>query len=150
MEKLLGRTPRGSFDVVVRTASGDPVVIRNRPLLDDGTPMPTLFWLVGPEERKAVDRLEAAGGVREAEADVDPAELSAAHSRYAAQRDMLLPEGWDGPVPVGGVGGTRQGVKCLHSHYAWYLAGGDDPVGKWVARRLGMPRRGAGVEARTD
>jgi exopolyphosphatase/guanosine-5'-triphosphate,3'-diphosphate pyrophosphatase len=34
------------------------------------------------------------------------------------------------------VGGTRQGVKCLHAHYAWYLAGGDDPVGRWVAERL--------------
>jgi hypothetical protein len=24
----------------------------------------------------------------------------------------------------------------LHAHYAWFLAGGDDPVGAWVARRL--------------
>ena len=35
-----------------------------------------------------------------------------------------------------GVGGTRRGVKCLHAHYAWFLAGGDDPVGRWVAGRL--------------
>ena len=41
-----------------------------------------------------------------------------------------------GPRPPGGVGGTRTGVKCLHAHYAWYLAGGDDPVGAWVARQL--------------
>jgi len=121
---------------VVRTRSGDPLVIRNHPLLDDGTPMPTLYWLVGPEERKAVDRLEAAGGVRDAEAEVDPAELTAAHARYAAERQQLVPADWDGPVPSGGVGGTRQGVKCLHSHYAWFLAGGDDPVGRWVDRRL--------------
>ena len=39
-------------------------------------------------------------------------------------------------APSGGVGGTRQGVKCLHAHYAWFLAGGDDPVGRWVERRL--------------
>ena len=45
--ELLGREPRGPFDVVVRTRSGDPVVIRNAPLLDDGTPMPTRFYLVG-------------------------------------------------------------------------------------------------------
>jgi exopolyphosphatase/pppGpp-phosphohydrolase len=25
----------------------------------------------------------------------------------------------------------------LHAHYAWYLAGGDDPVGRWVAEQLG-------------
>jgi hypothetical protein len=27
-------------------------------------------------------------------------------------------------------------VKCLHAHYAYFLAGGDDPVGEWVANRL--------------
>ena len=42
--------------------------------------------------------------------------------------------------PSGGVGGTRQGVKCLHAHYAWHLAGGDDPVGRWVAAQLAIDR----------
>ncbi len=37
-----------------------------------------------------------------------------------------------GPRPSGGVGGTHTGVKCLHAHYAFHLAGGDDPVGRWV------------------
>ncbi len=41
-----------------------------------------------------------------------------------------------GPRPHGGVGGTRAGVKCLHAHYAYFLAGGDDPVGRWVEERL--------------
>jgi uncharacterized protein len=27
-------------------------------------------------------------------------------------------------------------VKCLHAHYAWWLAGGDDPVGAWVHEQL--------------
>ena len=27
-------------------------------------------------------------------------------------------------------------MKCLHAHYAWFLAGGDDPVGRWVADHL--------------
>ncbi|MCZ7528034.1 MAG: DUF501 domain-containing protein [Acidimicrobiia bacterium] len=27
-------------------------------------------------------------------------------------------------------------MKCLHAHYAWFLAGGDDPVGRWVAEQL--------------
>jgi len=39
--ELLGREPRAQFEVVVRAADGTPVVIRNAPLLDDGTPMPT-------------------------------------------------------------------------------------------------------------
>jgi hypothetical protein len=133
---LLGRVPLARFDVVVRAADGSPVVIRNDPLLDDGTPMPTRYWLVGAAEREAVSRLESEGGVRAAEADVDAGELADAHRRYAAERDAALPEGWTGARPSGGVGGTRHGVKCLHAHYAWYLAGGDDPVGRWVAERL--------------
>jgi len=133
---LLGREPQGRYEVVVTDEAGAPVVIRNEPLLDDGTPMPTRYWLVGAAERLAVGRLEAAGGVRRAEAEVAPDALAAAHATYAAERDAALPPGHDGPRPFGGVGGTRQGVKCLHAHYAWFLAGGDDPVGRWVADHL--------------
>ncbi|MBW3610591.1 MAG: DUF501 domain-containing protein [Actinobacteria bacterium] len=133
---LLGRAPRAPFEVVVRSRGGEPVVIRNAPLLADGTPMPTRYWLVGTPERQAVGRLESCGGVRAAEQAVGPAALGEAHGRYAAERDAALPEGYLGPRPSGGVGGTRRGVKCLHAHYAWYLAGGDDPVGRWVASML--------------
>ncbi|HET9548453.1 MAG TPA: DUF501 domain-containing protein [Desertimonas sp.] len=133
--ELLGRRPAGRYTVVVRGRGGDPVVIRNAPFLDDGTPMPTRYWLVGRDEVVAVSRLEAAGGVGAAEAAVDAAELAEAHARYAAERDLdVRPD--TKPRPAGGVGGTRQGVKCLHAHYAWHLAGGDDPVGKWVAAQL--------------
>ena len=118
------------------------MVLCNGPVLEDGTPMPTRYWLVGRQARLAVDRLEAAGGVKQAEREVDPAALAAAHRRYAAERDAALPAGWAGPRPHGGVGGTRTGVKCLHAHYAWYLVGGDDPVGRWVADRL----RAAGAD----
>jgi uncharacterized protein len=136
VEQLLGRRPQGAFEVVVRHADGSPVVIRNAPLLDDGTPMPTRFWLVGEPERTQVSRLESDGGVDGAELEVDADELAAAHARYAAERDAALPAGHEGPRPSGGVGGTRRGVKCLHAHYAWFLAGGDDPVGRWVDERL--------------
>ena len=134
--QLLGRTPQGAFDVVVRDASGLPVVIANAPLMDDGTPMPTRYWLIGHAEIRAVGRLESTGGVRQAEADIEPAEVERAHALYAVERDALIPEDYIGPRPYGGVAGTRQGVKCLHAHYAWYLAGGPDPVGAWVAQRL--------------
>ena len=134
--RLLGRAPAGRFQVVVRDAAGEPLVIRNEPLLDDGTPMPTRYWLVGAEACDRVSRLESTGGVRRAEAAVDPAALADAHRRYAAERDAALPPGHPGPRPSGGVGGTRRGVKCLHAHYAWLLAGGDDPVGRWVDQQL--------------
>jgi uncharacterized protein len=136
VSRLLGRRPRGGFEVVVRDEDGQPTVIRNAPLLDDGTPMPTRYWLVSEKDREAIGRLEASGGVKAAEAAVDADELADAHRRYAAERDAELPDDIGEPRPTGGVGGTRQGVKCLHAHYAWFLAGGDDPVGRWVAERL--------------
>lgn len=136
VRELLGREPLADFEVVVRDGAGWPVVIRNGPLLPDGTPMPTRYWLVGRRENLLCGRLEAAGGVNRAEAEVDAEELAAAHQRYAAERDAALPAGHTGPRPSGGVGGTRIGVKCLHTHYAYFLAGGDDPVGRWVQDHL--------------
>lgn len=132
----LGRTPQADFEVVVRDATGRPVVILNAPLLDDGTPMPTRYWLVGAAERVVMGRLESDGLIDVAEAEIDPEALAAAHDRYAAERDAQIPADHTGPVPSGGVGGTRRGIKCFHAHWAYHLAGGDDPVGRWIEARL--------------
>ena len=138
MERLLGRATSGRFSVSVRRKDGAPAVIRNAPILDDGRPMPTRFWLVDLEARAAVSRLEASGGVRRAEEETDPEELWAAHQRYALERDANVPQDHHGPRPTGGVGGTRRGVKCLHAHVAWFLSGGEDPVGRWAFQQLGI------------
>lgn len=135
---LLGRPPLGAFTVVVRRPDGSPAVIENAPFLEDGRPMPTRYWLVDPATRAAVSRLEADGGVRRAAAEVAAAQIEAAHVRYAEARDATIPPAHAGPRPTGGVGGTRHGVKCLHAHLAWYLAGGDDPVGRWTALQIGL------------
>lgn len=132
----LGREPQGAFEVVIRDDAGDPVVVRNAPFLDDGTPMPTRYYLVGPDLVVRVSRLEAAGGVRRAEADIPADDIAAAHTRYAADRDAAIDDAHVGPRPSGGVGGTRTGVKCLHAHLAYTLAGGDDPVGRWTIAHL--------------
>lgn len=133
---LLGRPPQGRFAVVVRRGDGTPMVIRNDPLLDDGTPMPTLYWLVDPDLRREIGRLESEGGVARAEAEIDPEQVARAHRAYAAERDATVPSDHDGPRPSGGVGGTRRGIKCLHAHYAWFLVGRGDPVGRWVHSKL--------------
>ena len=133
----LGRDPTTPFTVVVRCPDGHPLVIRNHPVDADGKPFPTLFWLTCVEAGKAVSRLESEGEIGRfndrAEEDAGFAtHLAAAHEAYAAERARLVPEArnWSG------VGGTRTGVKCLHAHYANHLAGGDDPVGSWVAERI--------------
>lgn len=134
---LLGRAPQGAYEIVVRDPeTHDPLVLRNAPILDDGRPMPTRYWLLASTTRDRISRLEADGGVDRAEREIGPDELAAAHRRYAAERDAAVPPSHEGPRPSGGVGGTRVGVKCLHAHYAWHLAGGDDPVGRWVEQQL--------------
>ncbi len=133
---LLGRAPMGEFEVVLARPDGTPAVLRNAPLLDDGRPMPTTFWLADPALSKAIGTLEADGGVKAAEAEIPAGDIEATHRRADARRTAELPPGHDGPAPSGGVGGTRQGVKCLHAHYANWLAGDPDPIGNWVDDRL--------------
>lgn len=134
----LGRPPAGNFTVVVRRFDGTPVVIENEPHLRDGTPMPTRYWLVDPAIVEAVSRIEGAGGVHRYEVMVDPQDLQRAHDEYAEGRTAAI-ERHDAPAPSGGVGGTHQGVKCLHAHVAHSLAGFDDPVGQIVVDELDLP-----------
>ena len=58
--------------------------------------------------------------------------LRRAHESYARERGRLVP----GADTGGGVGGTARGIKCLHAHYAYFVAGGADPIGVWVHERL--------------
>lgn len=145
--ELLGRSPRGQFDVVVRDDRGDPVVVRNAPFLDDGTPMPTRYYLVGEEHVPAVSRVEADGGVNAVEAELPDEVIAAIHRRYELERDAAIPADHVGPRPSGGVGGTRRGVKCLHAHVAHELATGDDEIGRWTLARIPPPIGTASVEA---
>lgn len=137
VREQLGREPTTPFTVVARCAPGHPLVIRNRPLDAEGRPFPTLFWLTCPEAVRAVSRLESGGAIAELNARAERDEgfaraLAAAHEAYALERARGAPAARD----LGGVGGTRVGIKCLHAHYAHHLAGGPDPVGAWVAERV--------------
>ncbi len=136
LRQLLGRDIAADYEVVVRNPDNQPVVIRNAPFMRDGTPMPTLYWLVDPQLVREISQLESTGGVTTAQQMIAPADIAQTHERYAAERDATIPTNYEGPRPHGGVGGTRQGVKCLHAHYAYLLAGGDDPIGKWTGEQL--------------
>ncbi len=128
----LGRPPLADFEVAVRAADGHPVVIRNAPFLHDGTPMPTLYWLTDRNLVDAVSRLESSGAVKHFADLVSADAVAAAHARYAEERAAFIAPGAPLPHPTGGVAGTARGLKCLHAHYAYFLAGGDDPVGALV------------------
>ncbi|MCB2224144.1 MAG: DUF501 domain-containing protein [Actinobacteria bacterium] len=135
----LGRRLRADADVAVRCPLGLPVVTRVAPVLDDGTPFPTRYWLCCPLAARRVGRVESGGGVQalQRHAAATPgfaARLAAAHRRYAAERDAAVPPG-AALAPDGGVGGSAPGagIKCLHAHYADHAAGNENPVGEAVA-----------------
>ena len=127
----LGREPTTRFSVVARCPGGHPLVIRNHPIDADGNPFPTLYWLTCPEADRKVAAVESEGWIDRLEIEFSR-QLERVHRGYAEERARDAPEavGW------GGVGGTGTGLKCLHAHYAYRLAGGDDPVGAWVAERV--------------
>ncbi len=135
---LLGRTPRCRVRIAVRTADGAPSVIENEPFFFDGRPMPTQYWLCDPDLIKAIGTLESTGAIDQVEAHIGLDALDQLHRRHAAQREAHIDPAHEGPRPFGGIGGTRVGVKCLHAHYAHWLATGDDPVGQWVDERLAL------------
>ena len=136
MAAALGREPRGNWKVVARGVNGHPTVILNEPFMPDGTPMPTRHWLVDAGMNRRIGTLEASGGVDDAEAQLGLDRIAGIHAEAALERDAQIAADHEGPRPSGGVGGTRVGVKCLHAHYARYLAGHTDGVGEWVHARL--------------
>ena len=137
----LDRPLRSPIEVLVRCHLGLPVVVSVPPLLDDGTPFPTSYWLTCPLAVRRIGRVEGEGGVRAAETMIrdDPGVAAAyrgAMDRYRDDRELRIPHDHAGPVPGGGIGGSKGGVKCLHAHYADTAAGNANPVGAWVAPRV--------------
>lgn len=116
------------------------MVVENHPVLEDGAPFPTLFWLTCPILVKRISRQEADGALAsESErlrADrVLTARQATATQRYTARRDgheRLDPA----PSPPGG-GPDR--IKCLHAHVAHELADPPNPIGAAALARAGWP-----------
>ena len=133
----LDRPLRAAVEVVSRCHLGLPVVVAVPPILDDGTPFPTRYWLSCPLAGKRVARLESAGAIPRLEAFVDAddelrKQVIETDLRYAADRDALVVSG-AAHLPSGGVGGNEgAGLKCLHAHYADSAAGNRNPVGGFV------------------
>ena len=140
----IGRELRAKSRVVARCNAHLPIVAEVPPMLETGEPFPTRYWLTCPLAQLRVARLEASGGVRDAQSRIDndpefAAALTQAHIRYATERNAHIPNGarW---VPQGGIGGSRGGVKCLHAHFADFMARNDNPIGQSVYEQVGEPQ----------
>lgn len=141
IKKQIGRESRGVLKVVRRCSSNYPQVIMNSPVLKDGTIFPTLFWLSCPFLKRLVSRLEASGWIKilHDKLAVDQAlkeELDLAHADYSRlSRSLLGSKELKGGRDLGsGICGVKDlaNIKCLHAHYAHYLATGKNPIGRIV------------------
>lgn len=131
----IGRDPRGAIEVVARCVYGLPAVVRTSPKLDDGSPFPTLYYLVCPVAVRAIGRLEATGTMKRYEGllatdEEVRASYAAADARYRAERDAIVDLG-----PTQTAGGMPKRVKCLHALYAHELAD-SNPIGALVRAEI--------------
>jgi hypothetical protein len=122
----LGRPARGVRAVAHRCGCGLPDVVETEPLLPDGTPFPTTYYLTCPRATAAVSTLESDGLMREMSARLaaEPDLASAyadAHRDYLARRERIahVPE-----IAAISAGGMPDRVKCLHALVAHALAAG--------------------------
>lgn len=136
----LGREPRGVVAVAHRCTCGQPDVVMTSPLLPDGTPFPTLYYLTCPRAAAVVGTLEAEGLMRAMQDRLgkDPqlgADYLAAHQSYLAERAEL---GDVMALHAISAGGMPTRVKCLHVLVAHALAAGPgvNPFGDEALRLL--------------
>ena len=145
--RQLGRDPRGTWRAASSCEYGYPRVIAVGPLLEDGSPFPTTFWLTCPHLVEVVHALESAGENRAwtERVSADPALATRLRDADRAYRDARREEGsGEDPCTTVGVAGQSDplAVKCLHARVAAELSGTGDPVGEGVLARLaadGMP-----------
>jgi hypothetical protein len=138
VEAQLGRPPRGAVAVAWRAPDGEPGVVVTAPVLADGTPFPTLYYLTWPPAVKLMSTLESGGLMAEMNArlraDADLAgRYRRAHAAYLADRARWAAELGLDESPIAGLsaGGMPDRVKCLHALAAHSLAVGPgvNPLG---------------------
>lgn len=143
--RQLGRQVRSGVEVAHRCACAAPDVITTEPVLEDGTPFPTTYYLTCPRASAALGRLEGTGLMRELQDKLRDPELALAyrdaHERYLTDRRLLAERtGSAVPEAIGQVsaGGMPDRVKCLHALVAQALACGRgvNPIGDLVLARL--------------
>ncbi len=121
----LGREPK-AFRVAARCPAGRPAVIENERRRE----MPTTFWITCPSLRAEISRVEAGGGVRQAQEEVGAEAIDQTHDehlrRYSAR--------------VAGVGSPGGRIKCLHAFTALHLSGAlPNRIAEWTLARLEGP-----------
>ncbi len=157
--RQLHREPRNLTGVARRCPRQCPQVVVNHPLPQeehDASYFPTVFWLTCPAAVRRISRIEERGYIRRIQDSVQNSrdffhDLRDAHLEYIILRNSLLePEDrlrfHQQRKPLArslertGIGGVAEldTIKCLHMHYAHYLATRHNPVGRLVDKMLSL------------
>jgi len=148
--RQLGRTPKSIKAISRRCDKGFPQVVFTFPLLPGKTPFPTTYWLTCPFLNEKIAMLESKGIIKDLQAEIEENdglrdEVMRAHWAYRDERNRLFspvcgfPDNARKAMDEVGIGGVHDfsKVKCLHAHYAHYLAKGINPIGERIAVLLG-------------
>jgi uncharacterized protein len=159
IERQLQRPPRNLAGVAHRCPHHCPQVVVNHPLPQtesDATFFPTVFWLTCPAAVKRISRIEDHGYIQQIQSSVESSrdfllDLRDAQLEYIFLRNSLLsPEermnvrrqrkALAHSLERTGIGGVADldTIKCLHMHYAHYLATRRNPVGRLVDKMLAL------------
>lgn len=155
VEGALGRPPRGAIGVAARDGDGWPAVIVVDPLAQ-GRPFPTLYWLVHPELCREISRIESISYIKALEREVAQnnefqRRMEEDTRQYQEERLRLLeslhvsghfPQSYSNSLKTTGIGGLKnpKRVRCLHMHYADYLAQGRNVVGERIERDFSLSK----------
>lgn len=141
----LGRIPRGVIAILQRCDKGYPQVTQNAPMVSARTPFPTIYWLTCPLLNKKIAILENQGWINEFQEQIDRDRsfqrvFMESQKAYLKTRKRMIATVDDVPnyaqevLTEAGIGGVTDlsRVKCLHAHYAHYLASGENPIGQKI------------------
>ncbi|MFW6288042.1 MAG: DUF501 domain-containing protein [bacterium] len=153
----IGRTPENLSDIALYCPFDKPAVLLTLPYSEENGIFPTIYWLSCPYLVREVAKIEDEGLVKELSSNLLDDEkfrrdLMEAHRRYAEKRMELMSEEMKkrakehskdiyNVLADSGVGGIRdkEGIKCLHTHLADFLAANYNPVGKLVWELVSWP-----------
>lgn len=104
--------------------------------------MPTAFWITCRSLQAAISRIEAVGGVRQAQEEIGEAAINKVHNAHLANYGTRV-AGVGGPMKSSDSNPEREpvgSVKCLHAFTALHLSGAlPNPVAEWTLARLEDP-----------
>jgi uncharacterized protein len=158
IERQLDRPPRNLSGIARRCRHRCPQVVVNHPLPtpEENSVFPTVFWLTCPAAVQRISRIEDRGYIRRIQTSVQESrdfflDLQDAHLEYIYLRNSLLEpdtrlelrrnrKSLAQSLESTGIGGVAdmRSIKCLHTHYAHYLATRRNPVGRLVDKLLDL------------